>query len=392
MRTFSRFSAAGKFSIVFAALVVLAGLAGRAQAADLRESWSFYIAQVKKKASVEQREEMLNRILNTYKGQDMDFVKKELHRVRTDVSFNESMRYYDAQLKRGIPKEKKIAYLKGIISKYEARGMDMSRVRTMLDKVKTPPSTPKSQATARVGGPAGLSKKTITSKKEPALVKDDFGSPEADPDPEDVPVLPPVESYKSISLLAGMHMYPGSSYFDTNSTQFASSDFTSPAFVLGYRQRFSQYGWGAEFGQYGKSNSYTAAIAGTTNTVSGSTELGTMFIRFGANYHFIHEERPWDASLGFGVGPYFWKKKTADSIDTSPATAVNADTSGMIIGFHLGARISYKFSPTMEIFLEDSYAFASESDSQKIKSASKDDAINFGGHLIGIGLSYRWWQ
>jgi len=350
---------------LFALFVFLAPVVAQA-ASDLRESWAYYISRVKNKASVEEREEILNRILTNpdYSNKDLTLVKNELQRVRTDVAFGESMRYYDAQVKAGIPKEKKIAFLKAIISKYEKRGMDMAKLKTELDKLR------------RTTTASGKKKKAPTVEVPLESI-----------DEEEPPALPPVESYKSVSLMGGFHAYPGDSYFDSNSDRYSAGDFSGPAIVAGFRQRFSLYGWGVEAGHYGQSKSFSTALTSST-AQTGETELATNFVRASVNYHFLLEDRPWDASVGFGLGPYFYKKTTTETPDTGGASS----STGMIMGFHISGRLSYKFSRKLEVFIEDSYAFASENDSEKIRSLNKDDSINFGGNVIGVGIAYRWWK
>ena len=179
----------------------------------------------------------------------------------------------------------------------------------------------------------------------------------------------PFDFPHSVSIRAGVHFYPSSEYFHTNSGYVQPRDFRGPSGELEYAYRISPAGGLLlTAGVYdGGSNADTVCCTHLSFfTVYG---LATPVLRFPLG-------RFGEGYVGAGLGYYRFRMRQTGEFDQA--------LSGSAPGVHVLAGWRHALTARLSALLELRYAWASVPNADSL-----DDRVGIGGTNLSVGLSYH---
>jgi subtilisin family serine protease/opacity protein-like surface antigen len=179
----------------------------------------------------------------------------------------------------------------------------------------------------------------------------------------------PFDRPQSVSIKAGVHLYPSSDYFDANAGFVHPGDFRGTAGELEYGYRFSR----------------SVGLLVSAGTYDGSEKTDGVCcerVRFGTFYALatpvfqIRTDRFDELYAGVGAGYYRFRMKQTGTIDESLSASVP--------GFHVLAGWRHALSDRWSALIEYRYAWASVKDANLL-----GDRLGIGGTTVSLGLSYH---
>jgi subtilisin family serine protease/6-phosphogluconolactonase (cycloisomerase 2 family) len=179
-----------------------------------------------------------------------------------------------------------------------------------------------------------------------------------------------------LSLKLGLHRYPDSGYFDSNSAYFNKNDLSSIAAELEY-----DYLW--LYPDYPNSSlglavGYYDGQTGLQTVCCSQVAFSTLYTLLTLKYKYSPARlAPLYIYGGGGVGYYIFYRDVTQ-------TGVNSHFSEQVFGTHYLAGVGWPLTQNLSFFTEVRYAFA------KIKSADAlDDSLSIGGWTTFMGLAWQ---
>jgi outer membrane protein W len=179
-----------------------------------------------------------------------------------------------------------------------------------------------------------------------------------------------------LSLKLGVHLYPDSDYFSSNSAFFDEKDLTSVAAELEYDYlwlypNYPNTSLGLAVGYYDGETGFQTICC---SDVSFSTLYTLLTLKFTFEPSRV---APLYWYVGTGVGYYMFDRKVN-------VLGIQNDFSQNVFGNHFVLGAGWPLSQRLGIFTEARYAIA------KIKSADKlNDQLDIGGLTVSAGVSWQ---
>jgi len=185
--------------------------------------------------------------------------------------------------------------------------------------------------------------------------------------------LPPPHQ---LSLKLGLHRYPDSGYFDSNSAYFNKNDLSSVAAELEYDYLWLYPDYPSS--SLGLSVGYYDGQTGFQTVCCSQVAFSTLYTLLTLKFKFTPARlAPLYGYAGGGVGYYIFDRDVT-------VTGVSSHFSEQVFGTHYLLGVGWPLTQNLSFFTEARYAFA------KIKSANAlDDSLSIGGWTTFIGLSWQ---
>ncbi|HUJ78870.1 MAG TPA: S8 family peptidase, partial [Nitrospiria bacterium] len=179
-----------------------------------------------------------------------------------------------------------------------------------------------------------------------------------------------------LSLKLGVHQYPDSNYFDSNSVYFDQNDLSSLAVELAYDYlwlypKYPSTSVGLDVGYYDGQTSFHSICCGS---VDFSTIYTLITLKYKQTPSFLS---PAYWYVGAGVGEYFFSRDVTE-------TGVSSHFNEHVFGSHYLLGVGWPLTQRLSFFTEARYAIA------KTKSANGlNDSLGVGGLTAFVGLSWQ---
>jgi subtilisin family serine protease len=179
-----------------------------------------------------------------------------------------------------------------------------------------------------------------------------------------------------LSLKLGLHKYPDSNYFDSNSTYFNANDLSSLAVELAYDYRwlypkYPSTSVGLAVGYYDGQTSYRSICC---SNLTFSTFYTLITLKYKQTPAFL---APLYWYAGVGVGEYFFWRDVTEA-------GVSSHFSEQVFGTHYLLGVGWPLTNRLGFFTEARYAIA------KISSTNGlNDSLGIGGLTAFIGMSWE---